>query len=233
MKTILYILLFNISAVAFAQNPALLDREWFLNEIVINGETYLRTPNVDGSAHFLENDISVGHPMCTGAAGGTITYTGTDIFEIFDTVILLDFGCNPDATTFMNKHYEFYGIDFIPHNPFEYLIEANGAEQKLTVTNVNGDYVIYGSQPILAVESFNESAVFVYPNPAKDKLHLSTTNPTENLKVKIFNIEGKLLSNLKLENQTVIDVSNLTSGMYFLNIEDENGNTTIKKFLKE
>ncbi|UCA57711.1 T9SS type A sorting domain-containing protein [Aequorivita iocasae] len=48
-------------------------------------------------------------------------------------------------------------------------------------------------------------------------------------------MEGKLLSvqNVTLENQTSIDVSNLTSGIYFLNIEDENGNTTTKKFIKQ
>ncbi|QQX78185.1 T9SS type A sorting domain-containing protein [Aequorivita iocasae] len=51
----------------------------------------------------------------------------------------------------------------------------------------------------------------------------------------LIHIEGKLLSvqNVTLENQTSIDVSNLTSGIYFLNIEDENGNTTTKKFIKQ
>jgi hypothetical protein len=82
------------------------------------------------------------------------------------------------------------------------------------------------------IENFNFN---LYPNPAKNKLFLTSKNTTENLTLKIFNLEGKLLSRQKVElqNQTFIDVSNLTSGIYFLNIEDENGNTTFKKFLKQ
>lgn len=74
----------------------------------------------------------------------------------------------------------------------------------------------------------------LYPNPAKNKLFLSSKNTTANLKLKIFNLEGKFLStqNEESENQIYIDVTQLMSGIYFLNIEDENGNTTIKKFIK-
>ncbi len=75
----------------------------------------------------------------------------------------------------------------------------------------------------------------IHPNPAKNELFITAQNTAGNLKVKIFNIEGKLLSthNLEVANQTSIDVSSLTSGIYFLNIEDENGNTTTKKFIKQ
>ncbi len=82
----------------------------------------------------------------------------------------------------------------------------------------------------------NKAATYsIHPNPAKSELFITAQNTTENLKIKIFNIEGKLLSNQTLEvaNQTSIDVSNLKNGIYFLNIEDENGNTTIKKFIKQ
>ncbi|MCG2417624.1 T9SS type A sorting domain-containing protein [Aequorivita sp. F47161] len=82
----------------------------------------------------------------------------------------------------------------------------------------------------------NSSSIFtIHPNPAKNELFITAQNTTGNLKIKIFNIEGKLLSthNLEVANQTSIDVSSLTSGICFLNIEDENGNTTIKKFVME
>jgi len=66
-------------------------------------------------------------------------------------------------------------------------------------------------------------------------LLISSKTKTGNLKIQIFNIEGKLLSNqnLKFEKQASIDVSQLSSGLYFLNIEDINGNRTTKKFMKE
>jgi len=137
-----------------AQDVELLDKEWFLNEMVINGESYLRTQNVDGSAFFYEEEVYTSHPMCQGGFGATTTYYGNDVFEIFEGIILVDFGCNPDAMAFMGKHHSFYGIDDVPpyNNPFDYIIEPNGNDQMLTVTNVNGDQAIYGTQPILTVE---------------------------------------------------------------------------------
>lgn len=237
VKTLLYLLiLMHFGNNALAQDIEILDREWFLNEIILNGESYPRTQNVDGSAYFYEDNITASHPVCKGGFIATITYAGTDVFEIFEAAILLDFGCNEDAETFMGRHYFFYGIYDVPYNnPFDYVIEANGNEQMLTVTNVNGDQAFYGTQPILSVQGFDESSIAMYPNPVKNELFLRLKNNAGKLNVKILNIEGKLLStqNLRLEKQASIDVSNLKSGVYFLNIEDENGNTIIKKFIKE
>ena len=82
----------------------------------------------------------------------------------------------------------------------------------------------------------NKAATYsIHPNPAKSELFITAQNTTENLKIKIFNIEGKLLSaqSITLQDQKAIDVSQLLNGIYFLNIEDENGNTTTKKFIKQ
>ncbi|WP_235003990.1 T9SS type A sorting domain-containing protein [Aequorivita lipolytica] len=86
------------------------------------------------------------------------------------------------------------------------------------------------STPIFSASQFS-----IHPNPVKNRLYINATNPTANLKVKILNIEGKLIrtENLEIQDQTSIDVSNLKSGIYFLNIEDETGNVEVKKFIKE
>ncbi|MEM0517751.1 MULTISPECIES: T9SS type A sorting domain-containing protein [Aequorivita] len=103
----------------------------------------------------------------------------------------------------------------------------------------NGWYLaanfVYSEDCILGVSENNSSTYSIHPNPAKNELFITAQNTAGNLKVKIFNIEGKLLSTQTLEvaNKTSIDVSSLTSGIYFLNIEDENGITIIKKFVKE
>lgn len=75
----------------------------------------------------------------------------------------------------------------------------------------------------------------LYPNPVENELILSSKNSVKDLSIRIINIEGKLLSsqNLEFEKQVSVDVSGLSSGIYFLNIEGEKGNTEIKKFVKE
>ncbi len=129
------------------------------------------------------------------------------------------------------------------HNSFEdgyfsivmemvYSITPDGSGYVLTTETALMGNAIFKSYP-LSLSEIQKNKFQLYPNPAKDILYLNPTNPAENLNVKIFNFEGRLLTNLNLEKQTSLNVSNLESGMYFLNIEDENGNTEVMKFLKE
>src|SRR5690606_13112224 len=99
---------------------------------------------------------------------------------------------------------------------------------------IDADFV-YSEDCILDISAQETNTFSIYPNPAKSELFLTSKNNSGNLKLIIFNLEGRLLNtqNLNFENQTSIDVSNLSSGIYFLNIEDENGTTTVKKFIKE
>lgn len=98
---------------------------------------------------------------------------------------------------------------------------------------IDADFV-YSEDCILGVSENDSSTFSIHPNPATNKLFLTSKNTTGNLKIKIFNIEGKLLAKQSLEAaiKTTIDVSQLVSGIYFLNIEDESGNKTVKKFIK-
>ncbi|CAM3331559.1 T9SS type A sorting domain-containing protein [Aequorivita lipolytica] len=97
------------------------------------------------------------------------------------------------------------------------------------------DWSSYSEDCSLSLTDLKGIYFSLYPNPATNRLYINATNPTANLKVKILNIEGKLIrtENLEIQDQTSIGVSNLKSGLYLLNIEDENGNKAIKKFLKE
>lgn len=93
-------------------------------------------------------------------------------------------------------------------------------------------YSEYCSLGVTDLENFNFN---LYPNPAKNKLFLTSKNTTGNLTIEIFNIAGKLLStqNVVIEKQTGIDVSQLASGIYFLRIDYGKRKTAIKKFVKE
>ncbi len=104
----------------------------------------------------------------------------------------------------------------------------------------NGWYIaadfIYSEDCILGVSEFGVATFSIYPNPANNEIFLTSDNTSENITLKIYNVQGKLLSTKILELQeqnSAVDVSRLKSGIYLLNIEDENGNTEIKKFIKE
>jgi len=71
------------------------------------------------------------------------------------------------------------------------------------------------------------SEITIYPNPTTSQITLETTE-TINL-ISIFTISGQLI---QTETKTTFNVENLPAGIYFLEIQTENGNGTMR-FVKE
>jgi hypothetical protein len=224
------ILVFHKSS---AQNPQLLENTWYLRNVIINGQDNFPPSNVELDyipAIFTQDGFFTS--VCNELLGFIEYENDTFNFpqSLETTLIDCEYQINED---FEVIYFNFY--DSAPGNLFNYTITTDSNDNKTLVIISNiGDQAIYGDH-ILSSQDFHKTQFFIHPNPVKSQLFLSSTNTTGNLKVKIFNIEGKLLSaqRLEIENQTSIDVSQLVSGIYFLNIEDENGNTTIKKFIKQ
>lgn len=69
------------------------------------------------------------------------------------------------------------------------------------------------SETTLAVSEWN-----LYPNPAKNQVHIKSYNPKLNLEVKIFNANGaEVLSNEYSEKG--IDISGLANGIYYVSFQ--------------
>jgi hypothetical protein len=73
--------------------------------------------------------------------------------------------------------------------------------------------------------------IIVYPNPAGDELKIHLTDGVVLEGVKIYNIQGRELQSFQGNGQT-FNVSNLESGMYFLEIETNRG-TVNRRLIKE
>ena len=71
----------------------------------------------------------------------------------------------------------------------------------------------------------------IFPNPVEDELTIKTSADVINKIATVFDINGKRVLNLKLESNSV-DVSSLTTGIYFLRLESE-GKTMKRKFIKK
>jgi hypothetical protein len=165
--------------------------------------------------------------------GACNTFSGTYEF-VFDELYTISFTSTTNDCGIQQHNFfenEYFG--FISGG-YWYTITQDNEGLVLTLESGLFGYAIFKSYP-LSTSDFQKNEFQLYPNPVKDKLFISATNPADILKFKIFNIEGKLLNNqtLMLENQTSINVSQLSKGIYFLNIEDENGRIEVKKFLKE
>lgn len=78
--------------------------------------------------------------------------------------------------------------------------------------------------------SLHPEEVFLYPNPACDKLYLGNSNYANSLTT-ISDIQGKQVVINQID-PGFIDISNLKNGIYFIKIEDSGG-VMITKFIKE
>ena len=240
MKTLLYIILFNISAISFAQDPQLFENPWYLHKINIDNVDYF-LPNLEPISFEEHIFTDIPYKFYTGYCDSVdplVTYDNqSSTFYLQDSPMIVpgDFCSLPENYTFNSQYFSIlYGTNLIAKNPISYIITTNGSNKSLLITNPEGDKAYYGNEKLF-VQNFDAITLYMYPNPVRDKLYLSLRTLSANLILKIFNIDGKLLSaqNVELTNQASINVSQLKSGIYFLNIEDENGNTAIKKFIKE
>jgi hypothetical protein len=141
-----------------------------------------------------------------------------------------------------------YGIFYIDSNITNWLPYSNNIPNvrinELEINNLQ-DKIYAGSygrglwssdvqDSNLGVNSvFASDNVQVYPNPATTEINVSLISPSE-IDIRVFDLSGKLLvyeANKIVENTYSVDVSLLTSGIYFLRINSENGEVT-KKFIK-
>lgn len=71
----------------------------------------------------------------------------------------------------------------------------------------------------------------LYPNPVQDQL-LITSNRKLTI-ANIYSVTGKLVSEQTLSNTAIINTSELSKGLYFITVEDMDGNKTTKRFVKK
>ena len=85
-------------------------------------------------------------------------------------------------------------------------------------------------------EEDQNNSLLVYPNPVSEGLTIDFAETNINSgSVEIKDLSGRTVYIQSIEDRSKngsllqIDVSNLTSGIYFLNVRGESGNTLVKK----
>ncbi len=85
----------------------------------------------------------------------------------------------------------------------------------------------------LSVDEFAVNTLQVFPNPTKDKLTISTKVSLGNVKIKLTDLNGRVVLNVERELFETLSVStaNLQDGMYILSITSDNFNF-VEKIIK-
>lgn len=80
---------------------------------------------------------------------------------------------------------------------------------------------------VLDVNSFSVDKVAIYPNPAKNQIQILNIDNIS-AEIRIFNVLGKQVLQQKNISANSVDISNLESGVYLLNISAEGKSKTQK-----
>lgn len=126
-------------------------------------------------------------------------------------------------------------VEFFDVSPWPVAADGNGSYLQLLSSALDNNLAsswIASSNNSLSTTSFDETTTIeIYPNPVTHLLNIHTNKPMSG--IKIFDISGKLIYDLKQKSETIkTDWSNYSNGVYFISIYDDNGFIT-KKIIKE
>lgn len=107
-------------------------------------------------------------------------------------------------------------------------LDGDGDKDVLSSSWYDGKIAWYENLSPLSIDKHSNEVFSIYPNPTSDILNISLLNQSIK-EVKIINLQGINVKEIITNNQ--IDVSDLTTGMYFVKIESEE-NSVIKKMIK-
>ncbi len=173
----------------------------------------------------INNDLTFeGLGACNGF-GGDYSYDASENTlypnNFSQTLILCD---TSEDVNFENLF--FAQVSANTNNSVTINMNANFTELKLE--NYPGYLATYRNVSLSTPEQ-SLAALKIYPNPVSDQLFISNRN-SKDLDIVIYDILGKQVLQKKSIKQSV-DVSNLLDGIYFLEINSDNG-MRIEKIIK-
>ncbi len=182
--------------------------------------------------------------MNTGQWGGSeISYALFDEngVKIDSNVSYSDFQDVVDTFNLdLNKCYYFelydsYGNGFNNNTGYLKLTDKNSG---LVLLNVEGDFgheADFSFRPVevAGIDDLTNIGVNIYPIPASNFINIDLKD-VGNYSITIFDIDGKVVSRSKMNNAktTNIDVQNLISGVYFIQISGSKLNVSQKIIIK-
>ncbi|QTY26718.1 T9SS type A sorting domain-containing protein [Flavobacterium sp. CS20] len=225
MKTLFLSIILLISISLKAQIAPFTDHDWTIEKIETSeGITILADPSPSGFYDQLLISYDGFLEQYVFDFSGCI---GEYNFDNQNQQFEHTFGCitTPNLTNIADHFHNIFILqeggetttpDGLVYSPFSYDFTYSGGLVYLHITNLAGSVATFYANN-LSQEEFLKESISIYPNPAKDVLHVeSSTIAIESLR--IYNLSGRLVSEKgKIEHQ--INVSQLQQGVYILEIE--------------
>jgi len=225
-KLILLFIICSFNFQGYAQDPDLY-QTWYLNSI--NGEfetiyVFEIEPEITPNITITESLNFTGEGACNTFTG-TINFLDPNLeFQNFNNSI---FDCIYESH--IDLEYSYFSF-FQTESIISYTIATENGIQYLTLDNQIFEGLSFSNQLLATLDIFKTS-VSIFPNPVSEKLVINSKDFSID-HITIYSISGKkVIESFKIENNTV-DVSELSKGMYFIEVSTSERKTT-KKFIKK
>lgn len=131
-----------------------------------------------------------------------------------------------------NNGLTWTAIDAIQHTKTEFLNTSIGFSGGFTTSPTSGGIFKY-TGTVLTTDSFVSNKFTTYPNPANDLVTITNSANVLFSEIAITDMNGRTVKNIKVQDlsEVQINVSDLMSGVYFMNITTTEG-VAVKKFIK-
>ena len=144
---------------------------------------------------------------------------------------------SPNGTTYTTNTVSFSSVvdgdNAVEGNWTLQVSFTNDCAPALAPQNMNFTVVI---DPLLSTSEFSLEQLVLYPNPTNSTVFIKGMKSTKDLKVGIIDITGRILLNQvdvsTNDKEVKVDMSKLSSGTYFITLEN-NDFKTIKKVVKK
>ena len=181
---------------------------------------------------------SLGNIYSTADGGTTFTQISTTGFFTGDityvpgtTTAYVSTGGTGSSYT-LNSGLTWTNIDNTQHTTVAFLNDSVGFTGGFTTSPTAGGVSKY-TGTVLLNEAFKSIKFAAFPNPVSNVLTISNNDNILLTDVNITDINGRTVKILKVNNlsEVQMNVSELTAGVYFMNITTDSGKA-VKKFIK-
>ncbi|MDR2406902.1 MAG: T9SS type A sorting domain-containing protein, partial [Bacteroidales bacterium] len=110
-------------------------------------------------------------------------------------------------------------IGAIANTGYRFVQWNDGNTQNPRSITVTQDTVLIAIfEQINAIEDIEASTISVYPNPAKDNIHVILPDNISNAVFTLYDIQGKMFIRKEIGNQAVVPVNNFAAGIYIYSV---------------
>lgn len=227
MKKILFLLAGGL--LTAQQTSELLSNNWYISKMMTSSGQTTNTPLIDngvpattfnsagGTSYVINSRYYNTSMMSFGVMPGS-----NNLIKTASSCTLLFYnGGNASAVrAYDQKNCDTY-VSGAYASIYSYQIITNGNLKTLIITDPSGNKVYYNNTTQLNTKEIDAAAKTfkAYPNPVKEMLHIE--NIERNLRLKIYDLSGKLVFETITNGVNIsIDTSSFQKGQYILALEN-------------